>query len=110
LPLARVSASGELPLQQGVHPHWADQLAALQAELSAVADSGWQGKTCINRHDWQQLKARLQPYTDWQAQQPNNLATKLEPVVLTACLDSNTLQQAFALIDADLAQQAEAEA
>ncbi len=45
LPLARVSASGELPLQQGVHPHWADQLAALQAELSAVADSGWQGKT-----------------------------------------------------------------
>lgn len=110
LPLARVSASGELPLQQGVHPHWADQLAALQAELSAVADSGWQGKTCINRHDWQQLKARLQPYTDWQAQQPNNLATKLEPAVLTACLDSNTLQQAFALIDADLAQQAEAEA
>jgi len=110
LPLARVSASGELPLQQGVHPHWADQLAALQAELSAVADSGWQGKTCINRHDWQQLKARLQPYTDWQAQQPNNLATTLEPEVLTACLNSNTLQQAFALIDADLAQQAEAEA
>lgn len=110
LPLARVSASGELPLQQGVHPHWADQLAALQAELSAVADSGWQGKTCINRYDWQQLKARLQPYTDWQAQQPNNLATTLEPEVLTACLDSNTLQQAFALIDADWAQQAEAEA
>lgn len=110
LPLARVNASGELPLQQGVHPHWADQLAALQAELSAVADSGWQGKTCINRYDWQQLKARLQPYTDWQAQQPNNLATTLEPEVLTACLNSNTLQQAFALIDADLAQQAEAEA
>lgn len=110
LPLARVSASGELPLQQGVHPHWADQLAALQAELSAVADSDWQGKTCINRYDWQQLKARLQPYTDWQAQQPNNLATTLEPELLTACLNSNTLQQAFALIDADLAQQAEAEA
>ncbi len=110
LPLARVSASGELPLQQGVHPHWAVQLAALQAELSAVADSGWQGKTCIDRHDWQQLKARLQPYTDWQAQQPNNLATTLEPAVLAACLDSSTLQQAFALIDADLAQQAEAEA
>lgn len=110
LPLARVSAAGELPLQQGVHPHWADQLAALQAELSTVADSGWQAKTSINRHDWQQLKASLQPYTDWQAQQPNNLAATLEPAVLSACLDSSTLQQAFALIDADLAQQAEAEA
>lgn len=110
LPLARVSAAGELPLQQGVHPHWADQLAALQAELSTIADSGWQAKTSINRHDWQQLKASLQPYTDWQAQQPHNLASTLEPAVLAACLDSSTLQQAFALIDADLAQQAEAEA
>ena len=110
LPLARVHAAGELPLQQGVHPHWADQLSALHAAVSAVAGHPWQDKTSITRHDWQQLKTRLQPYTDWQAQQPVNVASTLEPAVVQACLDQSTLQQTFALIDADLAQQAEAEA
>ena len=105
LPLAQVNAEGHLSVQRGVHPHWAQVLGQL-AELAANL---WSGKTTIDAKDWQQLKTVLQPYADWKAAQPATKASTLEPELLAACLDENTLQQAFALMAEDLAQQAEAE-
>ncbi|MFN6972151.1 MAG: hypothetical protein ACK4NN_14890 [Rheinheimera sp.] len=105
LPLAQINAAGQLPVQRGVHPHWAQVLGQL-AELTA---SLWSGKTTIDAKDWQQLKAVLQPYADWKAAQPTTKASSLEPELLAACLAEATLQQAYALMAEDLAQQAEAE-
>ena len=105
LPLAQVNAEGTLPLEQGVHPHWAKVLSRL-AELAA---SVWPAKTTIKAQDWQQLKDVLQPYADWKAAQPTTKASTLEPEILAACLNENTLQQAYALMAQDISQQAEAE-
>jgi len=105
LPLAQISAAGSLPLDKGVHPHWARVLGRL-AELAAAL---WPAKTSINANDWQQLKDVLQPYADWKAAQPSTKASTLEPEILAACLNEATLQQAYALMAQDISQQAEAE-
>ena len=105
LPLAQVNAEGQLSVQRGVHPHWAQVLG----QLSELAANLWSGKTTIDAKDWQQLKTVLQPYADWKAAQPATKASTLEPELLAACLHEETLQQAFALMAEDLAQQAEAE-
>lgn len=105
LPLATVNAQGQLPLTKGVHPHWAAALADLQQAVGAQ----WQGKTSLEQADWLALKALLQPYAEWLASQPVNQAVNLEPELLVTLLAKSTLDAAYALMAADLAQQSEAE-
>lgn len=104
LPLAHVSSAGLLPLQQGLHPHWAAQVSELAHYIS-----DWHGKTSINIQDWQWLKTTLQPFSDWQAQQPTTAVASIAASLLAECLDEAALQQTFGLIADDLAQQTEAE-
>ncbi|WP_348731523.1 hypothetical protein [Rheinheimera texasensis] len=105
LPLATVNSSGMLPLTKGVHPQWADALAC----LASLAGNLWGNVDAISSADWQLLSNTLQPYADWKAAQPATVVATLAPEVLSACLHSDTVAAAIALIDADLAQQAEAE-
>lgn len=105
LPLATVNAPGQLPLAKGVHPHWAAALADLQQAVGQL----WHGKTSLVQADWQALKALLQPYAEWLASQPVNQAVSLEPELLSTLLAKPTLDAAYALMAADLAQQSEAE-
>ena len=105
LPLAHVSAKGLLSLHQGVHPHWAADLA----HLATLAQPLWGNTDQIKLAQWQQLKTALATYSEWKAQQPNSNAATLEPALLATCLNEHTLAAAYALMDADLAQQAEAE-
>lgn len=105
LPLAHINAKGQLPLQKGVHPHWAADLAA----LASLAQPVWGQVEHINNAQWQQLKAAIAAYNDWKTLQPTSNAATLEPQLLAACLNEQTLNAAYALMDADLAQQAEAE-
>lgn len=105
LPLASVNSSGLLPLTQGVHPQWADALSC----LASLAGTLWGNVDAISSADWKLLTDTLQPYADWKASQPVSPAATLAPEVLNACLHSETVAAALALIDADLAQQAEAE-
>lgn len=105
LPLATVNAPGQLPLAKGVHPHWAAALAYLQQAVGQL----WHGKTSLVQADWQALKALLQPYAEWLASQPVNQAVSLEPELLSTLLAKPTLDAAYALMAADLAQQSEAE-
>lgn len=105
LPLATVNAAGQLPLSQGVHPHWSAALADLQQAVGTL----WQGKTAVLQTDWLALKGVLQPYADWLASQPVNQVASLEPDLLTTLLAQPTLDAAYALMAADLAQQSEAE-
>lgn len=105
LPLAHVSAKGLLSLHQGVHPHWAADIA----QLATLAEPLWGNTDQIKLTQWQQLKTALATYSEWKAQQPNSNAATLEPALLATCLNEHTLAAAYALMDADLAQQAEAE-
>ncbi|MCT6700391.1 hypothetical protein [Rheinheimera sp. 4Y26] len=105
LPLAHVSAKGLLSLHQGVHPHWAADLA----HLATLAQPLWCNTDQIKLAQWQQLKTALATYNEWKAQQPNSNAATLDADQLAACLNEQTLTAAYALMDADLAQQAEAE-
>lgn len=105
LPLATVNAPGQLPLAKGIHPHWAAALADLQQAVGQL----WHGKTSLVQADWQALKALLQPYAEWLASQPVNQAVSLEPELLSTLLAKPTLDAAYALMAADLAQQSEAE-
>jgi hypothetical protein len=105
LPLATVNATGQLPLTQGVHPHWSGALANLHQAVGEL----WQGKTSLVQADWAALKALLQPYAEWLSSQPVNQAISLEPELLATLLAKPTLDEAFALMAADLAQQSEAE-
>lgn len=105
LPLATVNATGQLPLTQGVHPHWSVALANLHQAVGEL----WQGKTSLVQADWAALKALLQPYAEWLSSQPVNQAISLEPELLATLLAKPTLDEAFALMAADLAQQSEAE-
>ena len=105
LPLAQIQPQGLLALHQGVHPHWAADLAT----LATLAAPLWSNAAEISNQDWQQLKNALQSYIDWKAAQPTSNAATLEPQLLAACLEPATLTAAYALIAEDLAQQAEAE-
>ena len=105
LPLAHINAKGKLALHKGVHPHWAADLAA----LATLALPVWGHAEHIDQAQWLQLKAAIAPYSDWKALQPNSNAATLDAELLAACLNEQTLTAAYALMDADLAQQAEAE-
>lgn len=105
LPLAQVNAAGKLALHKGVHPHWAADLAA----LATLAQPVWGQAEQIDQAQWQQLKTAIAAYHDWKTLQPTSNAATLEPELLAACLNEATLAAAYALMDADLAQQAEAE-
>lgn len=105
LPLAQVSAAGKLALRHGVHPHWAADLAA----VASLATPVWGNTDHIELAQWQQLTAALTAYTEWKTQQPKGHAATLDAEVLAACLNEHTVAAAYALIDDDIAQQAEAE-
>ena len=103
LPLATINANGLLPLRQQVHPHWA-------APLAEFADMvNWQDKTSINQADWAALGEQLAPYAAWLGAQPSHPVATVAPERLSAITAESTLQAAYALMAADLAQQSEAE-
>ncbi len=106
LPLARVNPAGLLSLTEGIHPSWAGRLA----QLATLATGYFGGKPQIRYRDWQQLVGALEPYAQWQQAEPASAVATLETELLQACLGSDTVAAAQALISEDLAQQAEAEA
>lgn len=103
LPLARISETASLPLHSGLHPHWAGRLTQL-AKLV-----GWQTSS-ISATDWQQLATQLASYRDWQQQAGSGPLAELDATTLSAISNETVVAQAQALIEADSAAAAEAEA
>lgn len=107
LPLALAAADRPLPLGAGLNPAWAAAMQALQQEVVQPL-LGQQQE--LSEVDWQTLKARLAPYTAWQAARPENPVTSWETARLSALAAGDLLPRLEALIAADLALQPEAEA
>lgn len=104
LPLAKVSNNLQLPLNQGVHPHWAQALQRLQQLAN------WQEQSHLSLTQWQDLQNQLSSYRDWLAAEPLGVISEQAPQVLQACLSATVIGDGQALIADDLAAAAEAEA
>jgi len=104
LPLAKVSSNLQLPLNQGVHPHWAQPLQRLQQLAN------WHEQSHLSLTQWQDLQSQLSNYRDWLAAEPQGVISEQAPQVLQACLSATVIGDAQALIADDLAAAAEAEA
>lgn len=107
LPLAAVSAEGALPLEHGVNPAWQAAIAALRADavLPLLGE-----RNSLNENDWKALLARLAPYRNWLAAR---IDTPLESIGLARLreIQGGGHEQAIAaLIEQDLALEAEAAA
>jgi hypothetical protein len=75
LPIARIEGGRPLPLDGGVNPAWAREVAALSA--AAVAPLLGAGKSSLTEAEWTAIQAKLAPYAAWAAAKP---ATAVEPL------------------------------
>lgn len=107
LPLALVAAGRPLPLANGINPAWAAAMAALKEQLVQPLLGERQE---LGEAEWHNLKARLAPYTAWQAAKPASPIASWETERLEALASGELSRRLEALIAADLALQAEAEA
>lgn len=71
LPLAHVSASGQLPLSDGINPAWRAQVAHLR---DRVVTPLLGHKDSLSAADWQALQDLLAPYATWLAAKPDPAA------------------------------------
>lgn len=62
-PLAKIDATGRLPLVEGVNPAWRDALQILQATV--VVPLFGPGKDSLNFAEWTALAAKFAPYESW---------------------------------------------
>lgn len=62
-PLAKIDATGRLPLLEGVNPAWRDALRLLQSTV--VVPLFGPGKDSLNVAEWTALAAKFAPYESW---------------------------------------------
>lgn len=73
-PLARIEAGRALPLAEGVNPAWADQLAALRAQVVTPLRGD---ATILPLDSWLAIKAAFASFAAWQAAKPATAVEKL---------------------------------
>jgi hypothetical protein len=106
-PLAAVSAGASLPLGIGLNPAWTDAMARFRADvitpLLGERDS-------LSAADWAAIKARFAAWMAWQADRPEGAVAQLGAVRIREIMESDARAAILALIDKDLALEAEARA
>ncbi|HEY5974359.1 MAG TPA: hypothetical protein VIU41_06405, partial [Geobacteraceae bacterium] len=107
LPLAAVSADRVLDLVQGLNPAWAERLAQFR-KLIVQPLLGTVNR--LSAADWEVVKERCTAYEAWWAERVETSVAQLGRDRLQAWSDSNVAAALTALIDQDLALQAEFEA
>lgn len=105
-PLAKVQASGVLPLNEGYNPAWQKSIEKLQQLLVQPLLGK---KQALSEQDWLQIAEKLEPFGAWLAAESGQLVSSLTDDRLQA-LAAGTQKAAFeALIAQDNAQQSAAE-
>ncbi len=107
LPLALVGAGRPLPLETGINPAWAAAVAEFRERLVRPLLGECRE---LSEGQWQEIKARLAPYTAWQAARPASPIAGWAAGRLETLADGALTRRLEALIAADLALQPEAEA
>lgn len=91
-PLARVSASAELPLG-AINPAWQAAVANLKA---TVLDVDFPGKETLSEADWKAVEAKLAPFIAWTGAKKG---TTVEPLGLDYIKEAVTDKAKTALLD-----------
>lgn len=99
LPLARVQPGHPLPLAEGVNPHYAAALAALNQ--TAVAAVFGEQKQVLTQGEWQQLRAAFAGYRDWLAAKAGTEIESLGLARIVELLADSQLPQLETLLKAD---------
>lgn len=107
LPLARIGTTAVLPLDQGLNPAWAERIEALRRD---ALDPLLGARSELSLADWQQLKAKLAAYSDWQASQPDHALDALGYARIEELLASDAEASLSELLAADEAHAPQAAA
>lgn len=99
LPVARVEPGKPLPLTAQVNPAWASALAVFHA---AAVTPLLGARTELSEADWEELKARLNPYLAWQAAKTGFEVEKLGLARIREILTSPARAAVESLIVKDL--------
>jgi hypothetical protein len=107
LPIAKVEAAGNLPLDHAVNPAYAAQIAALRTACVAplIGD-----KKTLDRVQWATIQEKLAGHAAWLAKKPATSVEKLGRPRLLELVSSDAEQKVAALIAEDLKLEAEAKA
>lgn len=104
LPLAKISTSLTLNLQQGINPAWQEAIA----NFAQVMFAGQQ--SLLTLQDWRQLKSRFAAYKTWLAEKPILAVNNLPVEKRQSFINDDIEQKLLALIDEDLKVKAAADA
>lgn len=74
LPLALAEAGRPLPLQSGINPAWS---VAINHFVDTVVVPLLGARESLSEADWQQILARLAPFTAWEQEKPSSAVERL---------------------------------
>ncbi len=100
LPLAKIDASGVLPLGAGLNPAWADKIATFAA---AAVRPVLGTRDSITAADVAKIKEKVAPHCDWTACKPTTSVSALDEAWLAKLAGGELRRQLEDLIAADAA-------
>jgi len=103
-PLAKVTPSLELPLDEGINPAWAGRIEALRRDVIAPLLGE---RSLLSADDWAEVLRRLAPYRTWAAEKGGAVVEKLGPERLQELLDGGSREAVEALVAQDKALEQE---
>lgn len=106
-PLAPVKPGAVLPLTTGLNPAWSERSVALRDQVVSPLLGH---KDELSEHDYREIQRRLAPQLDWQSQKPSSAWDAVSEDDLRKFVAQNAEAQLLALLDADEAAAAEADA
>ncbi|MCQ2370163.1 MAG: hypothetical protein MJ007_06780 [Paludibacteraceae bacterium] len=106
-PLARVSATAELPLDKGINPAWT---AAVAAFKSLVIDVDFPKAKVLTAEQWGTFAAKFAPYTAWIGAKDGVAVESLGYDLVKKIVKENKKDKVLALIDEDKSFETEANA
>ncbi|MBO7246757.1 MAG: hypothetical protein J6V02_00215 [Bacteroidaceae bacterium] len=104
-PLARVTAAGELPLNESVNPAWQAAIAKIKA---LVFDVDYPGVAAITEADWNAVMSKFSAYTAWKAAKAGDMVEKLGYDRVSELLNDNCKEALLAIVAEDKALEVEA--
>lgn len=104
-PLARVTAAGELPLNESVNPAWQAAIAKIKA---LVFDVDYPGVAAITEADWNAVMSKFSAYTAWKAAKAGDMVEKLGYDRVSELLNGNCKEALLAIVAEDKALEVEA--
>lgn len=104
LPLARVDASGKLPLQTGLNPAWAAKMATfVEATVTPILGA----RAVLSQADVDAIAERLATYAAWRADEKKSQVDALEAAWLVKLAGPELREKLKALIASDKALESE---